>query len=118
MTAAPAEGPAAGPVGSLEVRWIVPGQLPPAMLEWFARFGLSGWLMEPSGCGGLPLPDEAAGDLVRHRMPHIAGPRLVRCRTIVLSFPGLEGGWIWDLCRAGKDRWACRCCLAWRMLTS
>jgi hypothetical protein len=38
MSAAPAEDPAAGPVDSLEVRWIVPGQLPPAMLEWFARF--------------------------------------------------------------------------------
>ena len=38
MTAALAEDPAAGPVDSLEMRWIVPGQLPPAMLEWFARF--------------------------------------------------------------------------------
>jgi hypothetical protein len=38
MTAAPAEDPAAGPVESLEVRWIVPGQLPSAMLGWFARF--------------------------------------------------------------------------------
>jgi len=38
MTAAPAEHPAAGPVDSLEVRWIVPGRLPPAMLGWFARF--------------------------------------------------------------------------------
>ena len=38
MMAALAEDPAAGPVDSLEVRWIVPGQLPPAMLEWFARF--------------------------------------------------------------------------------
>jgi len=32
------EDPAAGPVESLEVRWIVPGQLPSAMPEWFARF--------------------------------------------------------------------------------
>ena len=38
MTAASAGDPAAGPVDSLEVRWIVPGQLPPGMLEWFARF--------------------------------------------------------------------------------
>lgn len=38
MTAAPAEDPAAGPAESLEVRWIVPGQLPPAMSGWFARF--------------------------------------------------------------------------------
>ncbi len=36
--AALAEDPTAGPVDSLEVRWIVPGQLPSAMLEWFARF--------------------------------------------------------------------------------
>ena len=34
----PAEDPAAGPVESLEVRWIVPGRLPSAMPEWFARF--------------------------------------------------------------------------------
>ena len=38
MMAAPAEDPTARPVDSLEVRWIVPGQLPAAMLEWFARF--------------------------------------------------------------------------------
>jgi hypothetical protein len=38
MTAAPSEDPAAGPVDSLEMRWIAPGQLPPPMLEWFTRF--------------------------------------------------------------------------------
>ena len=38
MTAASAGDPAAGPVDSLEVRWIVPGQMPLVMLEWFARF--------------------------------------------------------------------------------
>jgi hypothetical protein len=38
MMAGPAEDPAAGPADSLEMRWIVPGQLPSAMLEWFARF--------------------------------------------------------------------------------
>ncbi len=38
MMAALAEDPTAGPVDSPEVRWIVPGQLPSAMLEWFARF--------------------------------------------------------------------------------
>ncbi len=36
--AGPAEDLAAGPVESLEVRWIVRGQLPPTMLAWFARF--------------------------------------------------------------------------------
>jgi hypothetical protein len=38
MTAALAQDPAAEPADSLEVRWIVPGQLPSAMLGWFARF--------------------------------------------------------------------------------
>ncbi len=38
MMAGPEEDLAAGPVESLEVRWIARGQLPPAMLEWFARF--------------------------------------------------------------------------------
>ena len=38
MTIASAEEPAAGPVDSLEVRWIVPGQLPSAIREWFERF--------------------------------------------------------------------------------
>ncbi len=38
MMAALAEDPTAGPVDSPVVRWIVPGQLPSAMLEWFARF--------------------------------------------------------------------------------
>ncbi len=38
MMAASAEDLVAEPVDSLEVRWIVPGQLPPAMLEWFERF--------------------------------------------------------------------------------
>jgi len=53
MTAAPAEDPAAGPVDSLEVRWTVPGQLPPAMLGWFARFpagtetGQDAYLVQP-----------------------------------------------------------------------
>jgi hypothetical protein len=37
MAALP-EDPAAGPVDSLEVRWIVPGQLPSAVREWFERF--------------------------------------------------------------------------------
>ena len=38
MIIGPTEDPVAGLVESLEVRWIVPGQLPPAMPEWFARF--------------------------------------------------------------------------------
>ena len=37
MAALP-EDPAARPADSLEVRWIVSGQLPSVMLEWFARF--------------------------------------------------------------------------------
>lgn len=38
MTATPTEEPVSGPVDSLEVRWIVPGQPGTAMREWFARF--------------------------------------------------------------------------------
>jgi hypothetical protein len=38
MMAALPENPAAGPVDSLEMRWIVPGQLPSAVREWFERF--------------------------------------------------------------------------------
>jgi hypothetical protein len=38
MTAAQPESAAAGGAGSLEVRWIVPGQLEAAMGRWFARF--------------------------------------------------------------------------------
>jgi hypothetical protein len=38
MAAAPAENPVTGPVDSLEVRWILPGPLPAAVLDWFARF--------------------------------------------------------------------------------
>ncbi len=38
MTAEPTEDPAARPIDSLEVRWIVRGQLPQAMLDWFAYF--------------------------------------------------------------------------------
>ena len=38
MTAAQPEGPGGGGVCSLEVRWIFPGQLAPAMTGWFGRF--------------------------------------------------------------------------------
>src|SRR5260370_5276955 len=38
MTGAAAQGPPAGPVDSLEVRWIVPGPLGTAVQVWFARF--------------------------------------------------------------------------------
>jgi len=38
MTAAPVEAFAEGPVGSLEVRWIFPGQIETAVAEWFGRF--------------------------------------------------------------------------------
>ena len=38
MTAAQPEGPGSGGVRSLEVRWIFPGQLPPAVAGWFGRF--------------------------------------------------------------------------------
>jgi len=38
MTATQPEGPGSAGVRSLEVRWIFPGQLPPAVAGWFARF--------------------------------------------------------------------------------
>jgi hypothetical protein len=38
MAAAAAGNPVTGPVGSLEVRWMVPGLLRTAMREWSARF--------------------------------------------------------------------------------
>lgn len=38
MTAAPPEGPFIEGLRSLEVRWILPGLLEPAMADWFGRF--------------------------------------------------------------------------------
>ena len=38
MTAAPTGNLVAGPVDSLEVRWIVPGPLPAAVRDWFGSF--------------------------------------------------------------------------------
>ena len=38
MMAEPPQGPVAGAVRSLEVRWIFPGQLEAAVARWFARF--------------------------------------------------------------------------------
>ena len=38
MTAAPPESLVAEAVGSLEVRWIFPGQLETAVAGWFGRF--------------------------------------------------------------------------------
>jgi hypothetical protein len=38
MTAEPPESPATEAVRSLEVRWIFPGQLEPAVARWFGRF--------------------------------------------------------------------------------
>jgi hypothetical protein len=34
----PAAKPVPPPADSLEVRWLVPGPLPAAMTDWFARF--------------------------------------------------------------------------------
>jgi len=70
MTAASAEDPAAGPADSLEVRWIVPGQLPPAILEWFAGFPAGtetrqdAYLRQPRLRGiSVKLPDGSALDV-------------------------------------------------------
>jgi hypothetical protein len=38
MTAQPRQSPGAGPVRSLEVRWIFPGPLDAAVARWFGRF--------------------------------------------------------------------------------
>ena len=38
MTAVQPENSVTGPLRSLEVRWILPGQLEPAVTGWFARF--------------------------------------------------------------------------------
>ena len=60
MTAAQPEGMGSGAVRSLEVRWIVPGQLAPAMAGWFARFPVrtesrqDSYLLDPD-LGGLSV---------------------------------------------------------------
>jgi hypothetical protein len=38
MTVAPPESPVIEGLRSLEVRWILPGQLEPAVAGWFGRF--------------------------------------------------------------------------------
>jgi hypothetical protein len=38
MAAVPAENVVAGPADSLEVRWILPGPVGPAVRDWFGRF--------------------------------------------------------------------------------
>jgi hypothetical protein len=38
MTAALPDDPPAEPAGSLEIRWMFPGELDPAIARWFARF--------------------------------------------------------------------------------
>jgi len=60
MTAAQPEGPGSGGVRSLEVRWIFPGPLPPAMAGWFGRFPAGvetlqdSYLLDPD-LGGLSV---------------------------------------------------------------
>ena len=48
MTAPQPEGPDGGGVCSLEVRWIFPGQLSPAMTGWFGRFPAQTQMLEDS----------------------------------------------------------------------
>lgn len=60
MTAAQPENLGSSGVRSLEVRWIAPGQLPPAMARWFARFPAlmesrqDSYLLDPD-LGGLSV---------------------------------------------------------------
>ena len=86
MTAAPAEDPAAGPVDSLVVRWTVPGQLPPAMFGWCARFpagtetGQDAYLVQPRlrGAVGEAAGRRCPGSEVLPRQP--GNPRPARRR--------------------------------------
>ncbi len=87
--AALAEDPTARPVDSLETRWIVPGQLPSAMLEWFARF---------------PAGTETRQDayLLQPRLPRLSVKLRDGGALDVKSYLGSPG--ILDLPRGGRGR--------------
>jgi hypothetical protein len=96
MTAAPTEDPAAGPVDSLEMRWIFHGQLPPAMLEWFARFPAGtetrqdAYLVQPRLRGlSVKLRDGGALDV----KSYLGSPRILGLpRAAVAAWsPGASG---------------------------
>src|SRR5262245_11054256 len=46
MTSALPEGPNSGGVGSLEVRWILPGEPAAGVVSWFERFPAEVWVVE------------------------------------------------------------------------
>lgn len=89
MTAAPAGDPAAGPVDSLEVRWIVPGQVRPAMLEWFARF--------PAG-----METRQDAYLIQPRLPGLSVKLRDGGALDVKSYLGSTG--VLELPRGGRGR--------------
>ena len=68
MTAEPPDSPVAGAVRSLEVRWIFPGQLEPAVARWFGRFPAGTesredtYLLDPQ-LGGLSVKIRGGGAL-------------------------------------------------------
>jgi len=68
MTSAFADSPAIGGVRSLEVRWILPGQLESAVAGWFGRFPAQmeyrqdSYLLDPA-LGGLSVRSGPAGPL-------------------------------------------------------
>jgi hypothetical protein len=85
MTAAPA----GDPVDSLEVRWIIPGQVPPAMLEWFARF--------PAG-----METRQDAYLIQPRLPGLSVKLRDGGALDVKSYLGSTG--ILELPRGGRGR--------------
>ena len=68
MTAESPDSPVAGAVRSLEVRWIFPGQLEPAVARWFGRFPAGTesredtYLLDPQ-LGGLSVKIRGGGAL-------------------------------------------------------
>ncbi len=56
MTAQPRQSPGAGPVRSLEVRWIFPGPLDAAVARWFGRFPARTEAREDTYLLDPPLP--------------------------------------------------------------
>ena len=62
MTSAFADSPATGGVRSLEVRWILPGQLESAVAGWFGRFPPQTEYRQDSYLLMDPGPGQAAGE--------------------------------------------------------
>jgi hypothetical protein len=61
MMAAPPESPVTEAVRSLEVRWILPGQLEAAVAGWFGRFPARTESREDTYLLDPPLPTGVSG---------------------------------------------------------